>query len=126
VTEATRGVQHWLARWAGAPYAYLTTFGRRTDRPHRIAIWFAAHDGRVYLLASGRERSDWVRNLQANPQVMLELGDKTHPGTARLLSAGTDEDRRARSLLVAKYRSGDNLDAWGRTALPVVIEFATG
>ncbi|MDQ3654135.1 MAG: hypothetical protein M3457_03510 [Chloroflexota bacterium] len=55
---------------------------------------------------------------------MGELGDETHAGTARVLQAGTVEDQRARELLVAKYREGDNLDVWGRTALPVVIEFS--
>ena len=124
VNEAMRGVRPWLARWASAPYAYLTTIGRRTGRPHRIEIWFAAEDGRMYLLSGGRERSDWVRNLQANPRVTVELGDETHAGTARVLQAGAAEDQRARALLVGKYREGDNLDEWGRTALPVVVEFA--
>ncbi len=123
MTETTRGAQQWLARWASEPYAHLTTIGRRTGRPHRIEIWFAAQDGRVYLLSGGRERADWVRNLQANPQVTVELGDETHAGAARVLEAGPAEDRCARELLVAKYREGDDLDEWGRTALPVVIEF---
>ncbi len=116
--------QQWPARWAGEPYTYVTTIGRRTGRPHRIEIWFGVQDGRIYLLSGGRERSDWVRNLQANPQVTVELGDETHPGTAHVLQPGTVEDQRARELLVGKYREGDNLDEWGRTALPVVIEFS--
>jgi deazaflavin-dependent oxidoreductase (nitroreductase family) len=118
------GEPEWLARGAGAPYAYLTTTGRRTGRPHRIEIWFAAQEGRVYLLAGGRERSDWVRNLQVNAHVTVELDGETHAGTARILEAGTVEDQRARELLVGKYGVGDNLDEWGRTALPIVIEFA--
>jgi deazaflavin-dependent oxidoreductase (nitroreductase family) len=77
---------------------YLTTVGRRTGRPHRIEIWFAVHSGRLYLLSGGRDRSDWVRNLQAYPQVTVEL--------------------------VAKYSGPeDNLEEWGRTSLPVVIAF---
>ena len=124
MSEETPGVQQWLARWAGEPYMYLTTIGRRTGRPHRIEIWFAAHDGRVYLLSGGRERSDWVRNLQANARVTVELGGERHAGVARVLRPGTVEHRRACELLVGKYREGDNLDAWGRTALPVVIEFS--
>jgi deazaflavin-dependent oxidoreductase (nitroreductase family) len=126
VTEAARGGQPWPARWAGEPFVYLTTIGRRTGRPHRIEIWFAAADGRVYLLSGGRERADWVRNLQANPRVTIELGGETRAGVARLLAAGTAEDRHARELLVAKYRTGDDLAEWGRTALPVVIEFSAG
>ena len=124
MTETTRGAQQWLARWASEPYVYLTTIGRRTGRPHRIEIWFAAQDGRLYLLSGGREQADWVRNLQANPRVTVELGDETHAGAARVPRAGTAEDQRARELLVGKYGEAEDLDEWGRTALPVVIAFS--
>jgi deazaflavin-dependent oxidoreductase (nitroreductase family) len=118
------GGLNWPARWASEPFLYLTTVGRRTGRPHRIEIWFALHQGRLYLLAGGRERADWVRNLQANPRVTVELGVGTYGGVARVLEAGTAEDRLARDLLVTKYaRTEDNLDEWGRTSLPVVVEF---
>jgi deazaflavin-dependent oxidoreductase (nitroreductase family) len=117
------GEQNWPARWADESFLYLTTVGRRTGRPHRIEIWFAARDGRLYLLAGGREQSDWVRNLQANPRVTIELGGETRVGTARVLDAGTPEDQLARELLVAKYGETEDLDEWGRTSLPVVIEF---
>jgi deazaflavin-dependent oxidoreductase (nitroreductase family) len=126
VADATQDVKQWLARWAGKPFAYLTTTGRRTGRPHRIEIWFAAQDGRMYLLSGGRERSDWVRNLRANAQVTVELGGEARAGEARILQAGTAEDQRARELLVGKYRQGDNLDEWGRTSLAIVIEFLAG
>jgi deazaflavin-dependent oxidoreductase (nitroreductase family) len=102
----------------------VTTIGRRTGRPHRIEIWFAAQDGRLYLLSGSRERSDWVRNVQENAQVTVELGDERHAGAARVLQPGTVEDQRARELLVCKYPEGDNLDEWGRNALPVLIEFS--
>src|SRR4051812_40722372 len=95
--------QNWLARWTGEPYLYLTTVGRRSGQPHRIEIWFAAQSGRVYLLAGGRERADWVRNLQANARVTVELREETHLGQARVLEAGTAEDQLARELLVTKY-----------------------
>jgi deazaflavin-dependent oxidoreductase (nitroreductase family) len=122
--ETTDAERPWPARWANEPYAYLTTIGRRSGRPHRIEIWFGVQDGRLYLLSGGRERSGWVRNLQANAQVTVEVGDETHAGVARVLQPGTAEDQQARELLVAKYREGDNLDEWGRTALPIVIEFS--
>jgi deazaflavin-dependent oxidoreductase (nitroreductase family) len=125
MSEESLSGQQWLARWANEPYAYLTTIGRRTSRPHRIEIWFAATDGRIYLLAGGREQSDWVRNIQANAQVTVELGSETRAGEAHTLEPGTVEDQLARELLVTKYQdSDDDLDDWGRTALPVVIEFS--
>jgi deazaflavin-dependent oxidoreductase (nitroreductase family) len=118
--------QQWPARWAGEPFLYLTTTGRRTGRPHRIEIWFAAHEGRLYLLSGGRERADWVRNLQAKPRVAVELGDETRVGVAHVLEAGAPDDQLARELLVAKYASTEeDLDEWGRTSLPMVVEFAS-
>jgi deazaflavin-dependent oxidoreductase (nitroreductase family) len=117
-------VQPWPARWASELYVHLTTVGRRTGRPHRIEIWFAEHDERLYMLSGGRERADWVRNLQANSRVTVELACETHVGTAHVIEVGTSEDQLARDLLVAKYAdSEDNLDEWGRTSLPVVITF---
>jgi deazaflavin-dependent oxidoreductase (nitroreductase family) len=121
--EVIPGRQAWSARWACEPYLYLTTVGRRTGRPHRIEMWFAVHDGRLYMLAGGRERADWVRNLRANPRVKVELGGETHAGAAHVLEAGTAEDQLARELLLAKYGpTEDDLDEWGRTALPIAIE----
>ena len=48
-------------------FCYLTTRGRRTGRPHTIEIWFVAVGATAYLMAGGRDRSDWVRNLMADP-----------------------------------------------------------
>jgi deazaflavin-dependent oxidoreductase (nitroreductase family) len=122
--DGTPGVQRRPARWISEPYLYVTTIGRRTGRPHRIEIWFAAHAGRLYLLSGGRERADRVRNTQANPLVTVELGDERHVGVAHVLGPSTAEDQLARELLVDKYAdSEDNLDKWGPTSLPVVIEF---
>ena len=116
--------QHWPARWASERFIYLTTRGRRSGRPHRIEIWFAAERGRLYMLAGSGERADWVRNVRAAPRVMVELGSETHVGVAHVLAPQTPEDQRARELLVAKYADPeDDLEEWGRTALPVVIEF---
>jgi deazaflavin-dependent oxidoreductase (nitroreductase family) len=115
----------WLARSARDVFLYLTTTGRRSGRPHRIEIWFAAHHGKLYLLSGGRDRSDWVRNLQANGRVSVELLGEQHVGVARVLEPGTAEDRLARELLVTKYEpvEHDSLEEWGRMSLPVVIEF---
>jgi deazaflavin-dependent oxidoreductase (nitroreductase family) len=111
-------------RWATEPFLYLTTIGRRTGRLHRIEIWFAVHDGRLYLMSGGRDRADWVRNLKATQRVTVELGDERHQGIARPVEPDTADDRLARDLLVHKYAdSEDNLEEWGRTSLPIVIEF---
>ena len=113
-----------LHRFAADDFCYLTTVGRRTGRPHRIEIWFAIAGSTLYILAGGRERSDWVRNLTAEPRVTVELGDRTLTAVGRVLAAGTDEDALARRLLVEKYSPHEsNLEGWGRSALPVACDF---
>jgi deazaflavin-dependent oxidoreductase (nitroreductase family) len=119
VTDATT-----LDTFASEPYAYLTTIGRRTGEPHRIEIWFAVHDGRIFLMSGGRDRSDWVRNVMANGQVWFEVNGTSFAGMARVIEAHEADDHLARELLVAKYASPANpLADWKKRSLPVVIEF---
>ena len=115
----------WLVEHAAASVCYLTTWGRRTGREHEIEIWFAVHDGRLYFLAGGRDRSDWVRNVMAGPSVRVRLGDRCVEGRGRVVDDPA-EDAVARRLLAAKYQGwheGRPLSEWARTALPVVVTF---
>jgi deazaflavin-dependent oxidoreductase (nitroreductase family) len=115
-----------LERWRDEDFCYLTTTGRRTGKAHRIEIWFAVRDTRLYVLSGGRDHSDWVRNLRLDPRVMVELGDNRRSGTARVLEDGTPEDQLARTLLVQKYagpKEGD-LENWGRTSLAVAVDIS--
>lgn len=114
-------------RLAGEQMAYLTTTGRRTGKPHTIEIWFATRDGRVYLLAGGRDASDWVKNIRRSSEVRLRIGSRSTAAKARILSEGTREDALARELLDGKYqgwRAGKRLSSWARTALSVAIDLA--
>ncbi len=105
------------------PYCYLTTTGRVSGSPHEIEIWFGVEGSTLYLLSGGRDRSDWVRNILANPAVSLRIGDTTHEVRARVVE-GAEEDALARRLLLEKYQPGyaSDLTNWGRTALPVAID----
>lgn len=108
----------------GRSFAYLTTTGRRTGRPHRVEIWFGLHDGVLYLLSGGGNRSDWVRNLRADPSVRVEVAGVDRPALARVVD-DPGEEASARRLLAAKYqgwREGAPLSTWARTALVVAIE----
>ena len=114
-------------RLANEDFAYLTTRGRTTGRAHTIEIWFALHDGRVYLLSGGGDHADWVRNLLKEPTVRVRIGTQSTSAKARVLRAGTLEDQMARQLLDGKYqdwRDGRRLSGWARTALPVAIELS--
>jgi len=89
-----------------------------------VEIWFGVGGGILYLLSGGGDRSDWVRNIKAAPEVPVRLGEHTWPGTARPVS-DPEEDALARRLLASKYQGwseGHPMSTWGRTALPVAIE----
>jgi hypothetical protein len=80
----------------------------------------------VYLLSGGRDRSDWVRNLRADPNVTVRFGSRAARawrGIAREVT-DSDEDALARRLLLQKYEPGysGNLTSWGRTSLPVAVD----
>jgi deazaflavin-dependent oxidoreductase (nitroreductase family) len=108
---------------AGEDYCYLTTTGRKTGQPHEIEIWFGLAGPTLYVLSGGRDRSDWVKNIQREPGVTVRIGRQTFAGRARAVGPG-DEDAAARKLLVGKYAPGSSgdLSNWGRTALPVAVD----
>jgi deazaflavin-dependent oxidoreductase (nitroreductase family) len=115
-----------LARLAGEAYCYLTTSGRVSGRPHTIEIWFGAHERTIYMLSGGGERSDWVKNLRANPAVTVRIGGQTFAGAARVVS-DAQEDALARRLLADKYGEYEDEGQpteWARTALPVAVDLA--
>jgi deazaflavin-dependent oxidoreductase (nitroreductase family) len=111
-----------LRALANEEFCYLTTTGRVTGRPHTIEIWFAMEDRTLYTLSGGRDRSDWVKNLQRTPEVTVRIADEHFDGRARVVEDG-EEDELARRLLIEKYeRRPGSLSNWRRTALPVAVD----
>ena len=114
------------------PYCYLTTTGRVTGKPHTIEIWFVHErrlDGdRLYLMAGGRDGSDWVRNLRRQPAVSVRLGERTFGARARVIEQPGEEDAAARVRLFAKYSPGHegDLTDWRDSALPVALDLEPG
>ena len=116
-----------LRSLADEDFCYLTTVGRVSGRPHVIEIWFALGDEShiLYMLAGGRDRSDWVKNLRRNPEVTIRIAGEHFGGRARETS-DAEEDGLARRLLVEKYESSPgSLANWRRSALPVAVDLST-
>ena len=112
-----------LADLAGERYCYLTTTGRVSGRPREIEIWFHLEGRTLLMLAEGRGRAGWVRNLIADSAVSVRIGDQAFGGRARVIE-DAEEEQIARRALPAKYEqsySGD-LTEWGETALPVAVD----
>ena len=114
----------WLLANLATDFCYLTTTGRKSGLPRTIEIWFGVDGSRLFMMAGGRETSDWVRNLMANPSVSVRIGEETRVGSAFTVNPESADDALARRLLVEKYQSPqEDLDDWGRRALPVVVSF---
>jgi deazaflavin-dependent oxidoreductase (nitroreductase family) len=110
---------------ASEDFCYLTTTGRVTGKPHEIEIWFAIDGETLYMLSGGRERSDWVKNLQRTSGVTVHISGQRFEGHARVVE-DSGEDELARQLLVEKYeRRSGSLSNWRRSALPVAVDLAT-
>jgi deazaflavin-dependent oxidoreductase (nitroreductase family) len=108
-----------MTAWDEEDFCYVTTRGRRTGSPHTIEIWFGAETAStIYLLSGGGDRSDWVRNLMADPSVHVRIDDQEWDARANAL---------ARRLLASKYqgwREGKRMSGWATGSLPVAIDLA--
>lgn len=52
----------------------ITTFGRKSGRPHRIEIWWFHVDGR-FVITGTPGRRDWLANVLHDPRVIVHAGD---------------------------------------------------
>jgi deazaflavin-dependent oxidoreductase (nitroreductase family) len=89
-------------------YLYLTTRGRSSGLPREIEIWFTYRDGRFYLIAE-YPTSNWLQNVQADPNAQVRVGEKNFAVRARLVSRETEPElhRAIADLSREKYGWGD-------------------
>jgi deazaflavin-dependent oxidoreductase (nitroreductase family) len=64
----------------------LTTTGRKSGLPRVTPLQYEEADGVIYVGASLGARSDWVRNLQANPRAEVRLGRRRFAARAELVT----------------------------------------
>ncbi len=90
----------------------LETTGRKSGEPRRTPIG-GKLDGRTFWLVSEfGDRSQYVRNILANPRVRVRVRGRWHGGSAVLLP---DDDAKARLAALPRMNSaavramGDNL-----------------
>lgn len=72
----------------------LTTRGRRSGRPHSVTVWFAVLDDSTLGLSTLKLDRDWPKNLRANGEAVIRIGDLELRGEARFVE--NDEAARAR------------------------------
>ena len=111
----------WIGGWVGVPILLLTTKGRKSGKPRTHPLVYLATDDGYALVASygGSDRHpDWYLNLDANPEVEVQVGPLRRRMRARTASA----ERRAElwPRLVAIYRDYDAYQRRSQREIPVV------
>ncbi|EHB56438.1 hypothetical protein MycrhDRAFT_3632 [Mycolicibacterium rhodesiae JS60] len=71
----------------------LETTGRKSGQPRRTPIGGRLTGSEFWLVSEFGDRSQYVRNIEANPRVRVRVRGRWHSGTATLLP---EDDARAR------------------------------
>ncbi|MGV4890845.1 nitroreductase/quinone reductase family protein [Streptomyces viridosporus] len=80
----------------------LETTGRVSGLPRRTPVGGRRTGGSFWLVSEFGERSQYVRNIQADPRVRVRLRGRWHTGTAHLLP---DDDPVARLRALPRFNS---------------------
>ena len=73
----------------------LTTVGRRSGRPHRVVVdmWQDTATDTYYVASGFGAHADWHRNLQANPEVGVQVGRRKFRARASTLPLEEAEEQ---------------------------------
>ena len=75
-----------LGRIIGRIILLLTTTGRKSGKKRVTPMQFEAIGSDYYVGSARGLQADWVRNIQANPQVEVRVGAKHFFGTAEMVN----------------------------------------
>lgn len=106
----------------GIPVCLVTTIGRKTGQPRTAPLLFLEDGDKVLLVASQGglpKHPMWFRNIQANPEVTVQIKSRVRKMRARV---ATDAERAEYwPRLVAMYPDFDNYQSWTDRVIPVVV-----
>jgi deazaflavin-dependent oxidoreductase (nitroreductase family) len=80
---------------AGMPVLLLHTIGVKSGKPRINPVAYLPDGDRVVIFASyagSPTNPDWYRNLVANPDVTVELGDEMFPATASVVTGSKRDE----------------------------------
>jgi deazaflavin-dependent oxidoreductase (nitroreductase family) len=77
---------HGLAPLLGGMVLLLYTRGRKTGLERVTPLQYELVDGKLYLGSASGLEADWVKNIQACPQVRVRIKDRWFTGQARVVA----------------------------------------
>jgi deazaflavin-dependent oxidoreductase (nitroreductase family) len=106
----------------GAPVLLLTSIGCKSGQP-RVAPLLYLRDGENLVIVASKggmsRHPTWYRNVQANPEVEVEVGSERKKMRAR--TASPEEKATLWPKLVAMYPDYDDYQARTEREIPVVV-----
>jgi deazaflavin-dependent oxidoreductase (nitroreductase family) len=106
----------------GVPVLLLTTTGRSSGQPRTAPLLYIEDGERTVVVASQGglpKHPQWYLNLKANPEVEVQIRDRSWRARAR---DATPEERDALwPRLVAHYADFATYQAWTERTIPVVL-----
>jgi deazaflavin-dependent oxidoreductase (nitroreductase family) len=106
----------------GSKILLLTTTGRRSGEPRTMPLIFGTDGDRYVLVASKGghpEHPAWYKNLEAHPEVEVQL--KAEVFTARARDAEGEERERLWKMMVGEWPPYDDYKERTDRKIPVVI-----
>lgn len=104
------------------PTLLMRTTGRKTGRQRTVALLYH-RDGDHYVVVGSKGGSDappaWLLNLNAIPDVLVQVGTKAFPATARVASDA--ERRRLWPEVTRLYPQFDRYQSQTHRLIPLVI-----
>lgn len=105
-----------------APILILTTTGRKTGRPRKVALIFQEHEGCYVVVASNggaADHPDWYKNLRVDPEVRVQV--KADRFAARARTATGEERERLWRIMAAVFPTYDEYRRRTEREIPVVV-----
>jgi deazaflavin-dependent oxidoreductase (nitroreductase family) len=108
--------------WNGTQTLLLTTTGRKSGEPRIAPLIYGTHGDDVMVVASkggAPEPPAWYVNLQANPNVEVQIKGDKYAATAR---TATDEEKpELWKTMTAEWPDYDNYQRKTDRPIPVVV-----
>jgi deazaflavin-dependent oxidoreductase (nitroreductase family) len=108
--------------WEGTKTLLLTTTGRRSGEPRTLPLIYG-QSGDDYLVVASKGGADeppaWYLNLEAHPEVEVQVGDDRFPATAR--TATPEEKPEMWRTMIAEWPAYDEYQTKTDREIPVVV-----
>ena len=104
-------------------WAVLETTGRRSGQRRRTPVGNGLQGDTFWIVAEHGRRAGYVRNIEANPRVRVQVGGRWRAGSAHLMA---DDDPGERQRRIGRRLNAVAVRAMGPELLTVRIDLDRG